>query len=159
MLYDNVETEWGGALVVMDEVGISRISLYEGRDAPMPLFDRWRRSPSDLREAVGQLRAYFAGELREFDLPLSLNGTDFQMKVWNALKAIPYGTTVSYLQLAASIDKPKACRAVGGANGRNPVPVVIPCHRVIGANGSLGGYSGGLGIKRRLLAIEGVHFD
>jgi len=159
MLYDNVETEWGGALVVMDEVGISRIRLYEGKDAPKSLFDRWRRSPSDLREAVEQLRAYFAGELREFDLPLSLNGTDFQLKVWNALKAIPYGTTVSYLQLAASIDKPKACRAVGGANGRNPVPVVIPCHRVIGANGSLGGYSGGLGIKRRLLAIEGVHFD
>ncbi len=159
LLYDHVCTDWGGALVAMDEKGVKLVKLYEGSKAPVPIFNVWRKSPSDLKEATDQLKAYFAGELREFDLPLSLDGTPFQIQVWNALRTIPYGETRSYMEMALSMGNDKACRAVGGANGRNPIPVIIPCHRVIGSNGSLGGYSCGLGLKRRLLAIEGVSLD
>ncbi len=107
-------------------------------------------------EAVRQLRAYFAGELREFDLPLDLQGTDFQLRVWRQLERIPYGETRSYSQIAAAIGAPQAVRAVGAANGANPIPIVVPCHRVIGASGKLVGYGGGLPLKKRLLALEGA---
>ena len=107
-----------------------------------------------LEKAAGQLGEYFGKTRREFDLPLNPEGTDFQKKVWEALKAIPYGETRSYAQIAAAAGNPKACRAVGGANNKNPLPVIIPCHRVIGADGGLTGYSGGLEIKRFLLNLE-----
>ncbi|MFY9726054.1 MAG: methylated-DNA--[protein]-cysteine S-methyltransferase [Bryobacteraceae bacterium] len=107
-----------------------------------------------LAEAVRQLRAYFAGELRRFDLPLDLAGTDFQRRVWLELTRIPYGETRSYQDLARAIGSPKAVRAVGAANGANPVAIVVPCHRVIGAGGKLVGYGGGLPLKRRLLDLE-----
>ena len=107
-----------------------------------------------LTEAEAQLRAYFAGELRRFDLPLAPRGTEFQRRVWNAVAAIPYGTTTPYSALAASLGRPRAFRAVGAANGRNPLPIVVPCHRVIGASGALTGYGGGLEAKRALLALE-----
>lgn len=109
-----------------------------------------------LREAVSQLEAYFGGALHAFDLPLCAQGTAFQRRVWKALREIPYGTTVSYGTLAARIGQPKASRAVGLANGRNPISIVVPCHRVIGADGSLTGYGGGLPRKRWLLNHEGV---
>lgn len=109
-----------------------------------------------LREAAAQLRAYFDGKLRVFDLPLAAQGTPFQQRVWKALRDIPYGTTVSYGALAGRIGRPKASRAVGLANGRNPISIVVPCHRVIGADGSLTGYGGGLPRKRWLLNHEGV---
>ncbi|WP_414504207.1 methylated-DNA--[protein]-cysteine S-methyltransferase [Streptomyces sp. NEAU-L66] len=105
-------------------------------------------------ETITQLQAYFRGELTIFDLPLALHGTPFQRRVWAALCAIPYGETVSYGQLAERLGAPSASRAVGLANGRNPVGIIIPCHRVVGANGSLTGYGGGLDRKRRLLAFE-----
>lgn len=108
-----------------------------------------------LRETANQLQAYFAGKLNEFDLPLDLVGTPFQQKVWAALQTIPYGETRSYADIARQIGHPTAFRAVGAANGRNPVSIVVPCHRAIGANGSLTGFAGGLEIKRRLLALEG----
>lgn len=108
-----------------------------------------------LRAAIEQLTAYFAGSLREFSLPLEITGTDFQMRVWSILRGIPYGETRSYLDLAISIGRPTAVRAVGAANGANPLPIVIPCHRVIGANGKLVGYGGGLPLKKRLLELEG----
>ncbi len=111
-----------------------------------------------LAETIRQLKCYFDGSLQEFDLPLLWQGTDFQLTVWQALTRIPYGETISYQELAFLIDKPRACRAVGTANGRNQFAIVVPCHRVIAANGSLGGYTGGLGIKRSLLALEGVVF-
>jgi len=111
-------------------------------------------SPKAVRAAVEQIDAYFAGALTEFSLPLEPAGTDFQRRVWFALAAIPYGTTESYGQLATRVGNPKACRAVGLANGRNPLPLVLPCHRVIGANGSLTGYGGGLDLKKRLLDHE-----
>ena len=107
-------------------------------------------------EAARQLRAYFAGELRRFDLPLDMQGTDFQLRVWRELERIPYGETRSYLQVAEGIGAPRAVRAVGAANGANPIPIVVPCHRVIGANGKLVGYGGGLPLKRRLLELEGA---
>jgi methylated-DNA-[protein]-cysteine S-methyltransferase len=105
-------------------------------------------------EAEGQLHSYFAGELERFELPLAPVGTAFQRSVWDALAEIPYGTTTTYSELAARIGRPNACRAVGAANGRNPLPVVVPCHRVIGATGALTGYGGGVELKRHLLAFE-----
>jgi O-6-methylguanine DNA methyltransferase len=107
-----------------------------------------------LDEAARQLRAYFAGEAREFHLPLDMRGTDFQRRVWQELIAIPYGETRGYGQIAAAIGSPKAVRAVGAANGANPIPIVVPCHRVVGAAGNLVGYGGGLALKRRLLELE-----
>ena len=107
-----------------------------------------------LDEAVRQLEEYFGGERHDFDLPLALEGTPFQRRVWDALLGIPYGQTVSYGQLADRIGQPTASRAVGLANGRNPVSIIVPCHRVVGANGSLTGYGGGLDHKQRLLELE-----
>ena len=101
-----------------------------------------------------QLTAYFAGELREFDVPLAVAGTPFQRRVWAALQQVPYGTTCSYADLAAAIGRATAVRAVGAANGRNPVCIVVPCHRVVGSGGSLTGYAGGVGRKQLLLALE-----
>jgi methylated-DNA-[protein]-cysteine S-methyltransferase len=107
-----------------------------------------------LLEAEAQLHAYFAGELERFELPLAPRGTAFQLSVWQALQEIPYGSTTTYSELAAALGRPSACRAVGAANGRNPLAVIVPCHRVIGASGALTGYGGGLERKRRLLALE-----
>ena len=118
----------------------------------------WQRNDGNplLLEAAHQLRAYFAGALREFLLPLDIEGTDFQKRVWGQVSAIPYGETRSYLQISTAIGSPRAVRAVGAANGANPVPIVVPCHRVIGAKGKLVGYGGGLALKRRLLEMEGA---
>jgi methylated-DNA-[protein]-cysteine S-methyltransferase len=106
------------------------------------------------RAAIAQLEEYFAGERREFSLPLAAEGTDFQREVWRGLAAIPYGVTLSYGQLASAIGRPRAVRAVGLANGRNPISIIVPCHRVIGANGTLTGYGGGVERKRFLLDLE-----
>lgn len=108
-----------------------------------------------IREAFRQLEAYLSGGLRDFSLPLNPGGTPFQRRVWAALQTIPYGTTASYKEVAAAVGNIKATRAVGMANNRNPIAIVIPCHRVIGADGGLVGYGGGLGLKRRLLEMEG----
>jgi methylated-DNA-[protein]-cysteine S-methyltransferase len=107
-----------------------------------------------LKEAVRQLSEYFAGERTAFSLPLDPKGTDFQKRTWDALQLIPYGETRTYKQIAEAIDCPKGCRAVGMANNRNPLAIVIPCHRVIGANGDLVGYASGLDVKRKLLEME-----
>ena len=114
----------------------------------------WNEDASAFKEPIHQLQAYFAGELENFDLPLGPEGTPFQQKVWNELCRIPYGETISYGELAKRIGNPNASRAVGLANGSNPIPIVIPCHRVIGSNGKLTGYGGGLPIKEKLLAVE-----
>lgn len=112
--------------------------------------------PRPFTETLGQLAAYFDGELTEFDLPLRLNGTPFQRGVWAQLQRIPYGETRSYGELADALGKPAASRAVGLANGKNPISIIVPCHRVIGSTGSLIGYGGGLDRKQRLLAFEGA---
>jgi methylated-DNA-[protein]-cysteine S-methyltransferase len=119
--------------------------------------EHWRRDDASFAEAVPQLAAYFAGELHEFDLPIELSGTPFQCRVWSALRDIPYGCTISYGELARRVGNERASRAVGLANGRNPVSIVVPCHRVIGANGSLTGYGGGLERKSWLLDHERAH--
>jgi methylated-DNA-[protein]-cysteine S-methyltransferase len=110
-----------------------------------------------VRETLCQLAAYFAGELRDFNLPLDPKGTDFQVAVWKALLAIPYGETRSYRDIASAIGKPAAVRAVGTANGSNPIAIIVPCHRVIGSSGKLVGYGGGLPMKRMLLDLETEH--
>lgn len=107
-----------------------------------------------LKKAAVQLSEYFAGKRTEFELPLNPNGTEFQKKVWNMLKTIPYGERWSYKQVAEAIGNPKACRAVGMANNKNPIMIVVPCHRVVGSNGKLVGYAGGLDIKEKLLYLE-----
>jgi methylated-DNA-[protein]-cysteine S-methyltransferase len=112
-----------------------------------------------MRETVRQLQAYFAGELKSFDVPLEIEGTEFQKRVWSALRTIPYGQTRSYTQIAAQIGAPRAVRAVGAANGRNPIPIIVPCHRVIGASGSLVGFGGGLDWKRLLLNLEATYVE
>ncbi len=114
-------------------------------------------TPPILKEVVRQLQAYFNGKLFAFHLPLQLSGTPFQQKVWMALQTIPYGTVLSYQELAQKIGHPRAMRAVGNANGKNPIPIIIPCHRVIRSDGSLGGYSSGTAIKSHLLQLE-QHF-
>jgi methylated-DNA-[protein]-cysteine S-methyltransferase len=114
----------------------------------------WEENGEVLREPILQLKAFFAGTLRQFDLRLSPEGTPFQREVWRSLQEVPYGATISYGGLAEKIGKPGAARAVGGAVGRNPLPIVIPCHRVIGRNGNLTGFGGGLEIKKRLLSLE-----
>jgi methylated-DNA-[protein]-cysteine S-methyltransferase len=112
-------------------------------------------SSAQMRETIRQLRLYFAGKLQIFDLPLELLGTEFQKRVWAALVTIPYGETRSYTEIAVQIGAPRAVRAVGAANGRNPIPIIVPCHRVIGASGNLVGFGGGLAWKRMLLDLEG----
>ena len=114
----------------------------------------WRCDQAAFREAIAQLRAYFAGERSTFDLPLRMAGTTFQRQAWDALLTIPFGTTISYAEQARRIGRPGASRAVGAANGRNPIALVVPCHRVIGSSGTLTGYGGGLPLKRWLLDHE-----
>ncbi len=143
----------GPLLLVSDEAGLRQINFSQnGRRAPAQ--PDWKEDPTALREVVLQLSAYFAGEIEQFDLALAPEGTPFQQKVWDELQTIPYGATISYGDLARRIGNPNASRAVGLANGSNPIPIVIPCHRVIGSNGKLTGYGGGLPIKEKLLALE-----
>ena len=121
---------------------------------PVPLI--MERETPVLRETKKQLQAYFSGDLREFDVPIRLEGTPFRLKVWQALQQIPYGQVISYGELARRIGQPAACRAVGGANHHNPISIIVPCHRVIAADGTIGGYGGGIELKRKLLKLEGI---
>jgi methylated-DNA-[protein]-cysteine S-methyltransferase len=125
-----------------------------GRAGRAPERSEWLTDPAPFAAVVRQLQEYFDGERRSFDLPLAPQGTAFQQSVWRELQRIPYGQTVSYGELARRIGRPRACRAVGLATGANPLPIIVPCHRVIGADGSLTGFGGGLPIKRQLLALE-----
>jgi methylated-DNA-[protein]-cysteine S-methyltransferase len=149
----DISTPVGRLLLSGDESGLRGISFQAGFHPVRPAQD-WRRTEEPFGEVIGQLEAYFAGELRRFDLRLAPEGTPFQREVWSALTTIPYGETVSYGELALRIGRSNASRAVGAANGRNPIPIVIPCHRVIGADGSLTGFGGGLAIKSQLLELE-----
>ena len=138
--------------------GRALTSIYFERDDRLPSGPPkdWIADDLRLRDVRAQLDEYFAGKRTAFDLPLALRGTPFQMKVWGALLGIPFGATASYGEIAAAIGRPGASRAVGGANHRNPIPIIVPCHRVIGSDGSLTGYGGGEPTKRRLLALEGI---
>lgn len=153
LYYDELATPMGTLYLIADEQGLCRLD-FDDNGGPDP---SWRHDPQRLTAAHQQLAAYFAGELQEFDLPLSPRGTEFQRRVWRELCAIPYGETISYGELARRIGRPTASRAVGAANGQNPVAIIIPCHRVIGANGKLTGYAGGLDRKSFLLTHERRH--
>jgi methylated-DNA-[protein]-cysteine S-methyltransferase len=154
--YTTIDSPVGPLLLAASDAGLHAIEFSRSRH-PVPRGGDWREGDHLLlHEARRQLDEYFAGRRRGFDLPLAPQGTGFQREVWRALATIPYGETVSYAQLAARVGRPKAMRAVGAANGRNPLPIVLPCHRVIGADGSLTGFGGGLDAKRFLLELEGV---
>ena len=143
----------GSLLLAADNIALREITFPKNGAPASPQPD-WIEDESAFAEPIRQLRAYFTGDLEAFDLPLAPKGTPFQQKVWGELLSIPFGETISYGQLAKRIGNPKASRAVGLANGSNPIPIIIPCHRVIGSNGKLTGYGGGLPIKEKLLALE-----
>jgi methylated-DNA-[protein]-cysteine S-methyltransferase len=145
-----------GRLLLSGGEALSGIS-FRGGSRAAAVAAGWKHDREPFREAIAQLEAYFEGERREFDLALAPQGTAFQRGVWEMLRTIPYGETISYGELAARLGRSGAARAVGAANGRNPIPIVIPCHRVVGSNGSLTGFGGGLDVKRRLLALEARH--
>lgn len=146
-----MDSPLGLLAVSATEEGVTCVNM-----GPEEIKDAWgpQESTPVLEAAVEQLAAYFAGDLKEFDLPLAAVGTPFQQKVWAQLTRIPYGETWSYLEVAKRLGDAKAVRAVGLANGRNPIAIIVPCHRVIGANGKLTGYAGGLWRKERLLSLE-----
>jgi methylated-DNA-[protein]-cysteine S-methyltransferase len=154
--YCYLESMVGRLLVAGDEHGLRYISFMKGKNRITPEMD-WREDRPYLGEAIRQLDLYFQGRLKQFTLKLAARGTPFQLSVLRALQEVPYGETVSYGELAKRIGKPNASRAVGAANARNPLPIVIPCHRVIGSDGSLVGFGGGLEVKKKLLDLERTH--
>lgn len=149
-----IETLVGPLTVVADEQAVRAIRFGAGSDAPAAMPASPEPLPAVLRQAVQELTEYFAGERQTFTVPVAPAGTPFQQRVWQALRQIPYGATCSYRAIAEAIGAPKACRAVGMANHRNPIPILIPCHRVVGADGRLTGYASGLELKAALLRIE-----
>ena len=153
MYYCYLETPIGELLLAGERDALAMIGFPKGSMRRDPEPD-WIYNEKPLADARQQLLEYFAGERTEFDLPLKLAGSEFQVSVLKALQAIPYGETVSYGEIARRIGRPKAVRAVGAANGRNPIPIVVPCHRVIGTSGDLTGFGGGLDTKEALLRLE-----
>ena len=154
--FTHIDSPIGRLFLAADDEGLRALEFPENRH-PVKRDADWREGTHPLLgEASRQLGEYFAGTRQTFDLPLSPRGTDFQLSVWQALRAIPFGETWSYAQLAAKTGKTSAMRAVGAANGRNPIPIIVPCHRVIGADGSLTGFGGGLPTKEFLLRLEGA---
>jgi methylated-DNA-[protein]-cysteine S-methyltransferase len=156
IVYTHMQSPVGPLLLAASDGGVHAIEFQAPRH-PQHRSAEWREGGHPLLDtAQQQLHEYFEGRRRSFDLPLAPRGTDFQRHVWTTLGSIPYGQTVSYAELALRVGRPSASRAVGAANGRNPLPIVLPCHRVIGANGSLTGFGGGLPTKRFLLELEGA---
>lgn len=156
MWYTMMPSPVGRLLLAGDGDSLAMLSFTLGSRARQPEPD-WRQDSAPFRLCTGQLEAYFAGERKHFDLALNPQGTPFQLKVWEQLREIPYGVTISYGELARRIGNPNASRAVGLANGANPIAIIVPCHRVIGASGKLTGFGGGLDIKQRLLDLEQGH--
>jgi methylated-DNA-[protein]-cysteine S-methyltransferase len=154
--YTFVDSPVGRILLVSDGANLTGLN-FETEKRPIKIEPDWVKDDAPFATAMAQVQAYIAGELHEFDLPLQPQGTLFQRQVWQQLQAIPYGETVSYGELAKRLGKPLAARAVGMANGANPIPLILPCHRVIGSNGRLTGYGGGLPLKEALLAHEQSH--
>ncbi|WP_232359898.1 methylated-DNA--[protein]-cysteine S-methyltransferase [Paraneptunicella aestuarii] len=150
MNHTYLSTELGLVKITGNEAAITHIDFVANKDFP-------ETETVVLKQAKAQLQEYFDGSRTEFDLPLSPKGTAFQQKVWEQLQTIPFGKTVSYQDIAKGIGNPRGTQAVGGANGKNPIAIVIPCHRVIGKNGTLTGYAGGLDKKAWLLALEQKH--
>jgi methylated-DNA-[protein]-cysteine S-methyltransferase len=155
ILHRRIESRAGPLVIAADDTGLRHIEFHQNCHPASR--DDWRGGDNDvLQAAETQLHEYFAGSRTHFDLPLAPQGTTFQLDVWQELARIPFGTTISYADLAQRVGKPTATRAVGAANGRNPLPIVLPCHRVIGADGALTGFGGGLPMKQFLLQLEGA---
>lgn len=153
MYYCYLKSPIGDLLLAGDDDGLSLIGFPQGKMRHDPEPD-WIFNEKPFAAARQQLEEYFAGDRKEFDLPLNLSGTEFQVKVLEELQRIPYGETTSYGDIAKRIGRPRAMRAVGAANGRNPIPIIVPCHRVIGSSGDLTGFGGGLDTKAALLRLE-----
>jgi methylated-DNA-[protein]-cysteine S-methyltransferase len=149
MIHTTVDSPIGELLLVGDGRALHRLHMLDA-----PVRTRLARDDDAFAEVREQLAEYFAGERRTFDFPLAMEGTEFQRSVWSALREIPYGETTTYGELAGRLGRPSASRAVGAANGSNPIAVIVPCHRVIGADGTLTGFGGGLDRKRTLLDLE-----
>ena len=152
--YTWLDTPVGAVLLTADGDAVTRVSLGAGRDVVAPTWERASSSPGVLAEACEQLQAYFDGARVTFDLPIAPVGTPFQRRVWEALCAVPFGAMATYRDVACTVGDAKAVRAVGAANGRNPIGIIVPCHRIVGSDGSLTGYAGGLDRKRWLLRHE-----
>ena len=156
--YAIYSTRFGDVVIAANEEGLVALAFH-GSDRPTSIDSKWRMGATVLTDrAARQLEEYFAGTRRTFELPLDPQGTEFQRRVWDALLRIPYGETRSYREQAEALGNPRAIRAVARANGANRIAIVIPCHRVIGADGTLTGYAGGLARKAQLLTLEGAHF-
>ena len=155
--YTTLDSPVGALFITSDGEAITELFMEKHTGGPKPI-NTWRRDDDLFKEAADQLRAYFAGDLTDFDLPLATTGAPFQQRVWNELQKIPYGSTTSYGELARRLGNPNASRAVGAANGSNPISIIIPCHRVIGSNGNLTGYGGGIDRKKFLLEFEAETF-
>lgn len=153
MYYNIIESPLGPILLTGDKKGLKHLNFLKG-EKRVKIPEDWIENKEFFREAARQLEDYFSGKLQSFNLELDPEGTDFQRSVWKALCEIPYGETRTYKEIAVSIGKPKAYRAVGLANNRNPIAIIVPCHRVIGADGKLTGYASGLDVKEFLLKLE-----
>ena len=153
--YTLLDTPCGALCIAGTTQGLTRVEFQDGERPVRPQPD-WREDQGVLDEAREQLQAYFEGRRQRFTLPVAPEGTPFQQRVWQELQDIPWGTTTTYREIAERLGQPAAVRAVGHANGRNPIAIVIPCHRVVGADGRLTGYAGGIATKRRLLQHEGA---
>lgn len=153
--YVTMDSPFGAVCLVGTEAGLTRVDFQRG-DRPVRLDPTWQGNTGVLDSAKRQLQEYFQGQRRQFKLPLAPDGTPFQQRVWQEIQRIPFGTTLTYRELARRLGMPGAARAVGHANGRNPLAIVIPCHRLIGSDGQLRGYAGGIALKQRLLQHEGV---
>jgi len=168
IFYTEMESPIGYLTIASTAKGICWIDFGKSKDS-LPALQRWSKrwissdqfivGDKELQEAKEQLQQYFEKKRKMFDIPIDLYGTSFQKLVWQSLITIPYGQVLSYKDIAIQINAPKAVRAIGGANHQNPVPIIIPCHRVIGTNGNLVGYSGGIDIKRSLLTLEGFQIQ
>lgn len=156
IVFRHIDSPVGLLMIAACDDGLRHIEFANPRH-PIRMHGDWQQGDSDaLHAAETQLGEYLAGQRRDFDLPLAPQGTEFQRQVWEELARIPFGATVSYAKLAQRIGNPTAMRAVGAANGRNPLPIVLPCHRVIGADGAMIGFGGGLPVKEFLLRLEGA---
>lgn len=155
LYYDAFESPIGLLTAVVNATGALTHILFPNHVHATKGREHWQHAPMAVAQPRSQILEYLQGQRTEFELTLAPHGSPFQLQVWHALTQIPFGQTWSYAQLARHLDRPKACRAVGAANGRNPLPIVLPCHRVIGSNGTLTGFAGGLAIKAALLQLEG----
>jgi O-6-methylguanine DNA methyltransferase len=157
LLFSRMSSLAGPLVIGVSDTGLIALEFDRGRfPPPDSKTTAWRESESATRDYVREMEEYFSGSRREFAFPLDLRGTPFQLACWRALLAIPYGETRTYADIARAVGKPQAFRAVGMANNRNPIAIVVPCHRVIASDGTLCGYGGGLDVKRKLLELEGA---